>query len=183
MRPVESQAVTIGSIVFLGAGFLLLLIWVLYPLSVAAVAKGARARRAHETGPVPDPAPSVTVVVASRESTEALRRRVENLRSSTYPAEALQILVAYDWRVRLPSDLAGAMYEAGAEVVRGDPPGGKAAALNAGVRCAAATSWSSRTRSSSSSRPPSPISSPPCSHPAWVPSPACCACPSSAAAA
>jgi biofilm PGA synthesis N-glycosyltransferase PgaC len=127
--------VTIGSIVFLGTGFLLLLIWVIYPLSVAAVAKGARGRRAHETGGAPDPAPPVTVVVASRESTEALRRRVENLRASTYPAEALQIVVAYDWRAPLPADLAAMICEAGAEVVRGDPPGGKAAALNAGVRC------------------------------------------------
>ena len=80
------------------------------------------------------PAPHVTAIVATRDDPAVVRVRVENLRAMDYPAGRMDVVVAIDARASHPwTDYAAAV--AGlATVVAGDPPGGKACALNAAVR-------------------------------------------------
>jgi len=74
--------------------------------------------------------------VATRADALAVRERVDDLLRSEYPAARLDVVVAYDARTTEPmATWSGAEAER-IQVVRGDEPGGKAAALNAGVRAA-----------------------------------------------
>ena len=80
--------------------------------------------------------PRVTAVIATREAPAAIAARVMNLRASDFPHDALDVVVAVD--AGAPHSVAAyaAALGAAARVVAGDPPGGKSAALNAGVRAA-----------------------------------------------
>ena len=108
---------------------LLLAAWAAYPLTIAAV--GALKRR--QTGAESLQLPYVSVIVATREAADSIRERVEDCLRADYPAEFLEVIVALDVSVDAErrSDV-----DCGerATVVKGDVPGGKAAALNAGVR-------------------------------------------------
>lgn len=78
----------------------------------------------------------VSVVVATRDTAEAIARRVSNLMNTDHPTDKLQIVVALDSAGALArsdelSAIPGTMV-----IVQGDAPGGKAATLNAGVRAA-----------------------------------------------
>lgn len=109
-------------------------VWGLYPVVIGLVA--LIARRRHE-GSMRDAAhPHVTAVVATRADSASVRERVEDLLRSSYPESLLDVVVAYDARATDP--IAGWTGESASRVriVRGDGPGGKAAALNAGVRAA-----------------------------------------------
>jgi cellulose synthase/poly-beta-1,6-N-acetylglucosamine synthase-like glycosyltransferase len=119
---------------YLAALGLILIIWawLAYPLLIAAV--GALHR------PVPDTPvrakPHVTVVVASRDSGAAIRARVENCLDSDYDPDRLDVVVALDGN----EDAASAVADLpSVRVVTADMPGGKACALNAGVREATGT--------------------------------------------
>jgi poly-beta-1,6-N-acetyl-D-glucosamine synthase len=75
-------------------------------------------------------------VIASRDRTSDIVPRVDNCLASNYPGDHLEIVVALD---RPPDTGDGRIGEGRADRVRmvaADPPGGKAAALNAGVRAA-----------------------------------------------
>lgn len=106
--------------------------WIIYPLGLAVAARmiSVRSRPGPSAG-----SPSVSVVVATREPPEVVARRLENLLASDY-AGPLEIVISVDHRSA--HGLAGYERVTGnnASVVRGDPPGGKAAALNAGLRTA-----------------------------------------------
>ena len=106
-------------------------IWVGYPVAVAALAALRRPGR-----PAAGARPAVTVVIATRDDAATIRRRVANALASEYDPALLDVVVALDaaGSAATPADLA----ELGARVtvVGGDAPGGKAAALNAGVRAA-----------------------------------------------
>lgn len=119
------KALVLTSALALGA------IWVGYPLVIAALAATRRARRA-----APGARPSVTVVIATRDDAATVRRRVENALASAYDPALLDVVVALDaaGSAVQPSELA----DLGGRVtiVAGDAPGGKASALNAGVRAA-----------------------------------------------
>jgi cellulose synthase/poly-beta-1,6-N-acetylglucosamine synthase-like glycosyltransferase len=106
-------------------------IWLAYPLAVGIAARLRRRPVPHE--PATDT--TVTVVFATRESSEVIHARVSDLCETTWPLDSLEIVVAYDYRHAPPDMLA---MPAGARLVTvpGDEPGGKAAALNAGVRAA-----------------------------------------------
>lgn len=117
---------------------LLLLTWVLYPLAMALL---ARLRR--RPAPAPDAAaPAVTVVLATREPAVVIAERVRDLLAADYPADRLSVVVAVDARATAVSadvahDVAAIVQgDPRVRVVAGDAPGGKAAALNAGVRAA-----------------------------------------------
>lgn len=113
------------------AGALLLLTWGIYPLLVHVLASLRRPARAS----CPASWPTVTVVVATRENGDLVCARVRDAVAADYPAELLDIVVALDHAADLePKDID--CQEPRATVVRGDAPGGKAAALNAGVRAA-----------------------------------------------
>jgi cellulose synthase/poly-beta-1,6-N-acetylglucosamine synthase-like glycosyltransferase len=96
----------------------ILVIWFGYPLVVAGLA--ALRQPAY---PAPAALPTVTVVIATRDDPALVRRRVADALAADYPAELLR-----------PEELA----DLGPRVtaVTGDPPGGKAATLNAAVRAA-----------------------------------------------
>ncbi|HEU4762461.1 MAG TPA: glycosyltransferase [Gemmatimonadales bacterium] len=113
------------------AGTLLLLTWGVYPLVVHALASFRPAR-----SPVlPDPPATVTVVIATREDGDLVCARVRDALAADYPAALLNVVVAIDHAAA--ADLKDIdCREPRATIVRGDAPGGKAAALNAGVRAA-----------------------------------------------
>ena len=79
----------------------------------------------------------VAVVVATRDDPVFAVERVRNLRSTAYPQNLLRVFVAVDVNSAYPLDSYRSALSGLAEVVPGDAPGGKATALNAGVRAAA----------------------------------------------
>jgi cellulose synthase/poly-beta-1,6-N-acetylglucosamine synthase-like glycosyltransferase len=112
-------------------------IWFGYPLGLALVA-GVRGRRGSGHASPTSASrrtPNVTVVIATREPASVVRARVADALAVEYSPESLEVVVAVDAQhPELASELAG--LPARARVVPGDAPGGKAAALNAGVRAA-----------------------------------------------
>lgn len=120
------------SLVLIAVGFIAG-VWIVYPLVIALLGVVLRRRRPA----LPSPAPTVSVVLATREPLEDVRRRVDDLVRAEYDQARLQIVIARDPRASAVS--SGAFHvPAGVSVVvvTGDEPGGKAAALNAGVRAA-----------------------------------------------
>lgn len=109
---------------------LLVVAWIGYPLLLSLVA--IRGGHRGETG-VFEPS-TVTVVIATRERPWEIHARVCDILKANYPAALLEVIVAVDARSKY--DLADytCKLRGLARVVRGDLPGGKAAALNAGVR-------------------------------------------------
>lgn len=108
------------------AGLLLLAVWLLYPAVIAVMARARRRRAVTD----PDYTPSVTVVIATRESGDVMHARLRNCLDTAYPTDRLGIVLALDASTSETPNLQGVT------VVAGDAPGGKAAALNAGVRAA-----------------------------------------------
>ena len=110
------------------AGGLLVFIWGGYPalIQVLSLRKSPPAIEA-------SPLPRVTLILASCEGVGAVAQRLENIRASDYPSELLEIVASLD----VPKE-AFAQHQktlaAYGNVVAADPPGGKANALNAGVR-------------------------------------------------
>lgn len=115
-------------LVFTGLVFLVAT-WVGYPAVVWVVALVRRRGRP----PGSPSTPRVTAILATRESDDAIRARVDNLLASDYPAHLLDVVVAID-ASREGAVLPGGSGQAPVMVVAGDPPGGKATALNAAVR-------------------------------------------------
>jgi cellulose synthase/poly-beta-1,6-N-acetylglucosamine synthase-like glycosyltransferase len=112
------------------SALVLALVWAGYPLLMRALAGAAGQRVA----PPPVSWPSVTAVVASRDSAAAILARADDLAAGDYPGP-LDVVVGLD-----PSSET-AVSELAARrpwltVVRGDAPGGKATTLNAAVRAA-----------------------------------------------
>jgi cellulose synthase/poly-beta-1,6-N-acetylglucosamine synthase-like glycosyltransferase len=77
----------------------------------------------------------VSVVVATIGDDDAIRERVRDLARSQYPADLLDVVIALDAR-RTPATVSVPVGDLRVCIVRGDAPGGKAMALNAGVRAA-----------------------------------------------
>ncbi|MBK8248056.1 MAG: glycosyltransferase [Gemmatimonadetes bacterium] len=103
----------------------LLYTWVGYPIGVWLLARTRRQPAAREAA-----SPPLSVILATRESDADIARRVANLRDTAYSGP-LEVVVACD------ASRPGALPQVnGARVVAGEPPRGKAGALNAGVRVA-----------------------------------------------
>jgi len=107
-------------------------VWALYPAVIGLLAAVRRRTAAHDRAPA---LPRVTAIVATRADPQSVRERVDDLLRTEYPAELLDVIVAYDARTTEPL-LEWSATDARVKVIRGDEPGGKAAALNAGVRAA-----------------------------------------------
>lgn len=110
----------------------LLVAWIVYP--AITIAAGER----RQGGPdAPSQVPElVSVLIATRDAPAAVRTRLDDILSGEYPAGRLELVVAIDGD---PGPygfdgLAPAPHRV--VVVPGDAPGGKASALNAGVRAA-----------------------------------------------
>lgn len=105
-------------------------IWIGYPLLIWAIAQFVPRRRAVWTGTLP----TVSVVLATRGSREAILERIANLQATSYPADRLEIVVALDARADEAAESVSELAR-GVRVVRASAPG-KASALNAGVAAA-----------------------------------------------
>ena len=73
-------------------------------------------------------------MVATRSAPAEVRERVDDLLRSDYPATLLDVVVTYDARTTEPMATWSGGEASRVRVIRGDEPGGKATALNAGVR-------------------------------------------------
>jgi poly-beta-1,6-N-acetyl-D-glucosamine synthase len=111
---------------------LLALPWLIYPGAMVVLA-GLRRRPNAD-----DPAiwPRVSVVVATRDDSDTVLERLRNLRESDYPSDRLEVVISMDSSANPESAQVMQAASEGAVVVHAEPPGGKAAALNAGVRAA-----------------------------------------------
>jgi len=109
-------------------GSLAALAWthVLYPLTVAFVARVRTRQVALDDAYLP----SVAVIVTAYNEESSIERRLENLRALDYPPELLELVVTSDASTDRTEELAEA---AGARVIR-NPRGGKVAAQDAAVR-------------------------------------------------
>lgn len=109
---------------------LLVLTWLGYPLIAHAMARLTR----RSSIPARPYTPSVSILIATRDDSSLVDAKIDSILSSDYPADRLEIVVAFDWSMyrQLPT-----LRHAGdprVALVFGDVPGGKAAALNAAVR-------------------------------------------------
>lgn len=122
MTLIAIAAVALGVLVFA---------WLIYP-----AAMWLRAPRQAGGAAVAPATERVVVVVATRDDPVYAVERVRNLRATTYPSNLLQVVVAVDVTSQHSIDSYRAALAGLADVVPGDPPGGKATTLNAGVRTA-----------------------------------------------
>jgi poly-beta-1,6-N-acetyl-D-glucosamine synthase len=110
--------------------------WIVYPLGVGALAAFRPRPPRSADRPAAGGLPTVSVVIASREGAGDIAKRVDNCLASAYAEDRLEIVVALD---RPPESADARIGEGRSDrvcIVRADSPGGKAAALNAGVRAA-----------------------------------------------
>lgn len=116
---------------FLISTGLLLFTWVGYPALVRVLAALKPARSTQTIGE----APMVSVVIATKDSDGTIVARVQDILSGSFPADRLEVIVALDPR-RVPEQLHTPFPgpPGTVRVIRGDLPGGKATALNAGIR-------------------------------------------------
>jgi cellulose synthase/poly-beta-1,6-N-acetylglucosamine synthase-like glycosyltransferase len=114
---------------------ILVAIWIGYPIVVAVLAR----LRHRANGTWAGELPSVSVVLATRDGVDAVRRRVEDLLRADYPAERLEVLVCVDARVTRPEHLEAWAGSDRVRTIRGPIPGGKAVTLNAGVAASEST--------------------------------------------
>jgi len=98
-----------------------LLSWLLRPRSRSAVYPSAR---------------SVSVLLATRHPPGVVAARVRDLLATAYPHRLLEIIVAVDAAATHGLTDYAELLPTSVRVVAGDPPGGKAVTLNAGVRAA-----------------------------------------------
>jgi cellulose synthase/poly-beta-1,6-N-acetylglucosamine synthase-like glycosyltransferase len=109
----------------------LLWTWVLYPAAMWIMSRF--------WPPVPLPAlrefPTVTAILATRDSAQATVERVEDFFRADYPADRLQVIVGIDGATPDRIDaVAKALGSCNAHVVCADAVGGKGGGLNAAVR-------------------------------------------------
>jgi poly-beta-1,6-N-acetyl-D-glucosamine synthase len=112
----------------------ILLVWIIYPALIGYLAARRRQRMAQSrttTGPLP----SVSVIIATRDDAEAIRARIADCLRIAHDADRFEVIVGIDALSQhaIPDDLVSAT---NVRIVRGDPPGGKAATLNAAMRAA-----------------------------------------------
>ena len=119
------------------SGVGILMVWVIYPLIVAVMARRRRvpARDASTASSTGD-AKMVSIIIASRDDATTIHERVADIHRSAPRSTSFEIVIALDacGAQAKPDELADTP---NVRVVRGDEPGGKAAALNAAVRVAA----------------------------------------------
>lgn len=113
---------------------LVALAWVGYPL-LATVLSWLRPRGDDAPGRLLRP---VSVVLATRDTPAAVAARVGDLLATAYPRGLVEIVVAVDPAITPDLAAYAAPLPPTVRVVAGDPPGGKAVTLNAGVRAATA---------------------------------------------
>ena len=111
----------------------ILAVWIIYPALIGCLAARSR-RRARAVAPPPvSQLPSISVIIATRDDPDTVLERVADCLRAAHDPARFEVIVGIDARSvnAAPEELAGM---ANVRIVRGDPPGGKAATLNAAVR-------------------------------------------------
>jgi len=110
-------------------------VYVGYPLALRAYCAARTGRGDSAIEPAADrrsPTPSISIVVAARNEASRLGPRIENLLALDYPADRRRIIVVSDGST---DDTMRVLSRYGSDVLAIEvPAGGKARALNAGVR-------------------------------------------------
>jgi cellulose synthase/poly-beta-1,6-N-acetylglucosamine synthase-like glycosyltransferase len=112
----------------------IVLVWIVYPALIGCLA--ARRRRPTEQRSARGEClPSVSVIIATRDDVETIRKRITDCLQAAHDPESLEVIVGVDARSThvIADDCVSAT---NVKVVRGDLPGGKAATLNAAARSA-----------------------------------------------
>ncbi len=116
-------------------GALLGLIWIGYPLGMAFTSVGPKRRRLQvQADAACDPPAAVSVVIATRDSVDVVKRRVQNVLESRYPHDLLDVIVSVDAEQPFQDYDVLRCIDDRIRVIGGDAPGGKAASINAAVR-------------------------------------------------
>ncbi len=108
---------------------LLLVTWFVYPLVLVLLASLRR-----PLPPVDSPPPYLSVIVATRDHPDAVRKRVDDLQSGQHPLDRMEIIVGVDPGAAWDLDAYRAALPSSVTVVAGDGPPGKPGNLNAAVR-------------------------------------------------
>jgi cellulose synthase/poly-beta-1,6-N-acetylglucosamine synthase-like glycosyltransferase len=124
---------TVAAILFWAAAGLILYTHLGYPLLLWAIAwfdgRPARRRPARAEAGAQE-LPAVSLIVPAYDEEDVIAAKVANALALDYPREKLQVIVASDGSADATAERAR---EAGADLVLELEPGGKVAALNAGV--------------------------------------------------
>jgi poly-beta-1,6-N-acetyl-D-glucosamine synthase len=116
------------------AGGMLAWTWLGYPIVMSWL---ARARRAPAAAPLPDVAPMVVAILATRDAVGAVIARADDFLRADYPADRLRVVVGMDVSASEELERVRAhIRDPRIVVVAGDAPSGKAGGLNAAVRAA-----------------------------------------------
>ncbi|HLU24963.1 MAG TPA: glycosyltransferase [Longimicrobiales bacterium] len=114
------------------AALTLVAVWLVYPLTIALIARMRRPSR-----PIAPVQPrSISVVLATREDEASIRARVQDFLEAAGDDPSVEMIVAIDAASAASTGASIAGLDPRVKVVIGDPPGGKAVTLNAGVRAA-----------------------------------------------
>lgn len=126
----HSLVITLFTLAAFGVGTLVL-IWLGFPIGmwVLAMIRGSRMRPDAESGSTT----RVSLVLATRDSPDAIATRVRNLLDTDHPLSRLQVVVALDHTGSRATEDEVRQIPGVNSVVIGAAPGGKATALNAGV--------------------------------------------------
>ena len=119
------------SIVAATSAIILVAVWIAYPAAMGLLASSSPPSRAPFNAGT-----RVTLIIATRESEEVIRARVQNALATSYPIELLDVIVAIDAQSHMATPEQLGELGPRVRVVRGDTPGGKAATLNAAARVA-----------------------------------------------
>lgn len=125
-----SQLTNIATVSF-GA---VLLVWFAYPAFLWALSRLIRSGRGQAVPAELRHTPRVSVIIASRDSAEAIKRRVRDALRADYPAGSLEVIVARDAAQEYADRIDVPEAATRVRIVPGDAPGGKSCALNAAVR-------------------------------------------------
>jgi len=110
-------------------------VWILYPLTVAALARVRRRTSLPGSTATGDPSPMVSVIIATRDHADALRERIQDCLRAMDGVAQFEVVIAID-RSATAIDGETLQIEPNVSVVLGDAPGGKAPTINAAVRSA-----------------------------------------------
>lgn len=114
---------------FWGSVILFVYPYVIYPFVIACWG-ALRPRPVHRA----DIQPRVTVLVPAHNEAKVIAQTLDAMLAQHYPKELLQILVVSDGSIDGTDDIVRSYADRGVQLLRQEPRGGKALALNAAIR-------------------------------------------------